>query len=369
MLWANLAFWLAPGAAAADLFTVTRVQVDVTAESSAQARARALQDGQRQAFTRLLRRITLRADWPRLPPADQGTVERAVQGIEIAEERATATRYFGALNVTFKRDPVRSLLRDAGIPFTEAVARPVLVLPVLGKDGKPALWGGENPWRESWGRLVEGSSLTPIVLAKGDEQDQAGLSAEQAMAADQAPLLALARRYGTTAAWVVTAVPEADHVNVASTRGGAGAGPAVVESFPGDASADNLGRIAQVLMERHEESWKQQTLLRFDDRGQLIASAAFRSFNEWQRIRERLNGIAELRRVEITALTHRDAQLTLSYIGDPVRLATVLAQRDIELSDRQGYWQIRLTDGATSSAPARRAPEPEAPKEEAKPAQ
>src|SRR3990167_2989805 len=67
---------LAGPASASVVFDVTGVAVDVTADTAAAARERAIAEGERAAFRRLLERLTLRSDHsrlPELPRAEIGT--------------------------------------------------------------------------------------------------------------------------------------------------------------------------------------------------------------------------------------------------------------------------------------------------------
>ena len=40
-------------------------------------------------------------------------------------------------------------------------------------------------------------------------------------------------------------------------------------------------------------------------------------------------------------LSHRDAQILLDYFGEPEQLRTALAQRDVLLQERDGFWEMR----------------------------
>ncbi len=69
--WAGLLLFLvagvAAGASADETFVVRDVEVDVTAETAAQARDQALAEGERRAFRIQLERLTSRSDWDSLP--------------------------------------------------------------------------------------------------------------------------------------------------------------------------------------------------------------------------------------------------------------------------------------------------------------
>ena len=118
------------GARAGDIFQITGVDVDVTAETAAMAREQALRDGETRAFQRLLERLTLRVDHGHLPHLGVREIEGYVKDFSIAEEKTSAVRYLARLNVRFKAERVRRLLTESGLPFAETPSKPVLVLPV-----------------------------------------------------------------------------------------------------------------------------------------------------------------------------------------------------------------------------------------------
>ena len=357
LLWLHTA---AP-AWAVDPFTVVGVPVDTTAANAADARNRALSDGQRMAFRQALQRMTLSSDWPRLPQVDEPTLLGLVQGFEVADERSSATRYIAKLTVTFKRDPLRSVLRGTEVPFTESVARPTLVLPIYDAGSGPGAWAEANPWRDAWSKVNARDALAPLVLPAGNATDAAAISTAEAVAGNLAKLNVLARRYGASSVLIVQAVAAANALQVTSTRYGQDAPQTLVESFPGQAGPDLLAATAATIANRFEENWKRRTLIRFDAKASLSAMASFANLGDWQQVRRRLERTPEVQALDVLAMTHRDAQVLLHYYGDPPRLALALAQSDLDLSEHDGFWSLRLKAPGTGSAaapPATAAPAP-----------
>src|SRR3546814_14433587 len=74
----------------ADPFTVAKVPVDASADSAAAARPIAIAEGERRAFTLLLRRLTLPEDADRLPRASETLLTQIISGFEIGDERTSA---------------------------------------------------------------------------------------------------------------------------------------------------------------------------------------------------------------------------------------------------------------------------------------
>ncbi|WP_119423058.1 DUF2066 domain-containing protein, partial [Desertibaculum subflavum] len=197
LLCATLTAMAGPAAAQApDPFVVTGVPVDVTGSGALDARSRALAEGQRAAFRRLLQRMVPESSWPGLPSANDDNVQAAVRGFQIANERASATRYIARLDVAFHREPVRRLLRDAGLPFTETAARPTLLLPVWRDAAGIQLWEPTNPWRLAWEARPDRPTLAPILLPTEEQAGPEPLSPLAATAGDPAQLRQLAARLG-----------------------------------------------------------------------------------------------------------------------------------------------------------------------------
>jgi hypothetical protein len=339
---------------AAEPFAVVGVPVDATADSASTARVSALAQGQRAAIQLLFQRMTLISDWPRLPKIDDPALLDLVQGFEVNDERTSATRYIAKLTVVFKREQIRALLRSSGVPFTDSLARPTLVLPVVRAGGLPVLFEGANPWRDAWAKVDASDALAPLVQPKGDDSDQNAISAEQALSGDLGRLDPLARRYGAGSVLVADANPGATAMQVTLTRYGAGLPQTIVESYSGTPGPDLMVQAVQSIVAKFEEEWKRQTILRSDTKVTLDVSVPLTGVQDWFDVRKRLDRASEVQAVEIRSLTRSDAELTLSYYGDPARLALALAQVELVLRQRDNGWNLGLAgrSGTPAMAPA-----------------
>ncbi|HUN52809.1 MAG TPA: DUF2066 domain-containing protein [Candidatus Sulfotelmatobacter sp.] len=358
------ALWLLPAgpAFAVDPFTVAGVPVDTTADNAANARAKALDEGQRNAFTLVMQRMTLASDWPRLPKVDEPTLLGLVQGFEVADEHTTPTRYIAKLTVTFKREALRSVLRGSGVPFTESVSRATLVLPIFDPGSGPAPWQDANPWRDGWAKVNARDALAPLLLPVGDAGDAAIIGTAEALAGDLGKLDALARHYAAGTVLVALAKADAAALQVTLVRYGLDQPQTVVESYPGQVGPDLYAATAAAIANRFEEDWKRQTLIRFDAKASLDATISFAGPGDWLQLRRRLEHTPEVQALDLVALTRRQAQVVLHYYGDPQQLASVLGQADIELQQQDGAWNLRLkpagAPAAAAAAPAPTAPAP-----------
>lgn len=333
---------LGNSASAAELFTVSRIPVETTADSASSARTKALGEAERIAFERILRRLVSRSDWGHLPSPSSAIIESTVLGVEIAEERTSAARYSGKVTVAFRPDEIRRVLRDAGVAFTESMARPTLVVPVLERAGSVSLWGENNVWSNAWAQVQAQESLLNLILPKGDSEDRVLLSPEQAIALNQPALMQLARKSGAGMVMVVVARSMGQRTDIIASRLEGGRVTEFKEQIMGEADLNAFFRAAQNLHDRIEEEWKQSTLLRFEQRDELLTQAEFKSLSEWLTIRKRLSEVAEIRKTEIGSLSIHDADLRLTYLGDVQRLVIALSQKDLLLKEQDGVWYLRL---------------------------
>ncbi len=353
-------FSVAPGRAAADVFTVEGVPLDATAATAARARDQALPAGQVAAFGRLMDRLVLSADRARVPALGYEAVSELVRDLELADERTSAVRYLARLTVRFRADAVRNFLRERGLIFAETRSKPLLVLPVLETAGALALWDDPNPWRAAWKQVPPSDGLVPLVLPEGDLQDVAAIGAEQAVRGDDRPLQAVARRYG--AADVLTARAAMRFPESQVAEGGTGPWLQVtltrfgtvqleqtrVESFfpeEGEGMDALLARAAVSVARQIEEGWKRNNRLRFDIGDELAVEVPLRSLDEWLEIRSRLESIAFVRRSDLVVLTRRAAVLRLNFIGDEEQLRLALAQNDLTLEPGATAWVLRMRAG------------------------
>lgn len=334
-----------PAGAAEDVFTVRAVAVDVTADTAAAARTRALAEGQSAALRRLLSRLTLAADWSRLPAVGEGDVAALVQALEVDREKVLPTRYVAALNVRFRADAVRALLRDHGIAFSETVSKPVVVLPLYAAEGSVILWEEPNPWRAAWLAGPEGADrLVPLVVPIGDLTDIVAVRADTALAGDAEPLLALARRYEAGDVLIAQASPGTAGLDLTLRRVMARGGVVIDSVSLAGAPAELFAAAVAAVSDRLEEEWKQATVARGDAAGRLSARVALSSLDDWLTIRERLRRTPAVSAVELGALRTNDAQVILHFFGAPQQIVLAVEQQELSLEIVDGFWLLRRAE-------------------------
>ena len=182
--------------AAGEAFTLRGVPVSGEGGDAEQARQAALLAGQAEAFQRLARRLVADEDLPGVPALSPAEVEPLIVGTEVEQESIKKTSYSARLTYRFDAEAVRRLFGGLGLRFTEAVSRPLVVLPVLGEGEGARLWADPNPWRVAWANHWAPGGLVPLLVPLGELQDLAAADAPEALAGDAAALAEIAGLYG-----------------------------------------------------------------------------------------------------------------------------------------------------------------------------
>lgn len=340
------------------------VAVDVTAESAAAARDRAIVEAQRSAFDRLLTTLSSPSDIARLPTLSDDAISDMVLDFEVEEERVSTVRYIGRMAFRFRAEPVRRYLEQSGVGYAVTATRPALVVPVLTRDGSSRLWDEGNAWLAAWSAAPVGGPLVGIVVPLGDLSDITMIDAPQALDGDNAALQALAQRYGAGDVVVAEAVVSIDAASDAATLAldarrytSAGVAGQLQDSLsaPGGEAAlpDLYTQAAQRVSAFLQDEWKQENLVSSTAEQHLDVLASFTGLDDWVDLQRRLSEVSTVRRASIKELSRNRARLDLVFVGDHEQLTRALDRRNLALVPLPGAMPA---PGATPGAPTMPAP-------------
>ena len=356
VLLATLAVLLPGGPAAAkvDLYTVQGISVDESAPSTAQAKRAAMAEARAEAFDTLLRRLTLRSDHDRLPDADPEAAAAAMRSVQVLEERQSPVRYIARVSIGFHREPVRTLLREAGLPFSEAVSGPVAVFPVYDWGPLRLLFENANPWRAAWAQRPAANE--PVPLALPPPGDPAMPAADSAAEGDRARLLQAAARIGARRALVAHAVYRLERqrtrpvLEVALRRFGAGEAAAVktlrIEGRAGETVESLCARAAAEAATQIQESWKRANLVAADAPAEPFeATAALGGLGDLIAVKDALKAAGGVQQVRLVELARSRALFRFRFAGGAERLGGVLERHGLALERSGGNaWTLRPLD-------------------------
>jgi len=361
----------------ADLFMVTDVDADVTANSAAQARDQAITEAQHTAFDQLLDRLGVdKSQVAKLSDDDLATL---VQNFEVQNERTSSVRYIGIFTVQFRPNAVRTFLGNHLPSTIVARSKPLLLLPIVHSQGHSILWEESTKWRTTWEKSTHNSGLVPLTLPAGDLDDIALISTDEAMNGKSTALKALINKYQTNGAVVAilnlpdpkdTSAPaSADGLRLDIQRYNAEGLSLAVTHFTLPATTDStlestlIQGIKQTRNEL-EKAWRQES--KFPPKvatpaispkqelpdapqaalGPLITlpvTVPLVSLTEWAQIRGRLNNISAIQRTEVITLARGATSIEIVFSGTLGDLKTALENEGLSLTQNltNGGWILR----------------------------
>ncbi len=371
-----------------DPYTVSNVEVDISANSAVEARDRAFAQAQRVALGQLMERLAGagRVDTSGMSAAEVG---RLVQSIRVNQERTPPGRYLASLTVSFKPAEVRALLSSRGVAAAEpgltpigpgqppaigtplepvgpgigsvpAVPagpslRPVLVLPVLRTAQGAMLWDSPNPWHTAWLNYSGTGRLMPLIVPLGDLDDVSDISADRALGGDRAALGAIARRYG--AGDVVVAVAEArgSGLGVTLNRYGAEGGNntstvEVPSSAPDRLFTDAVNRTADQIGSAPPPTTALEPIgpaspvapaPGLTGSGHITVLVPLLAPAEWFQTQALLRNVPNIVATRLISLSNREAILQLDYSGGEDELRAALARQGLALERGATAMELR----------------------------
>jgi len=333
------------------VFTVGGIDVDATSADAVAARAQAIREGQQAGLDRLLRRLVLVEDYPRLPRAANLPIDDYVQSFEIADEELSSTRYIAQLTVAYDPDAVRSLLSDQGFAFAQSMSMPLVVLPLYETADGGRLWQEDNPWWEAWALHLDPEQLLRLVLPLGDLEDFSKVSVDQARSGDPLALADLAARYGAEDVLVVTARPvggpaveQVSALQLDARRIGPGSDQQGVRQTLAVGPAQPLDTALALAVEETQASldqrWKSANLLRFDQGGRMLVDVPIARLADWVAVNAELTSLPEVSEIVMMSFSQDRVGLEMHYIGDERGLEQALARLGLALTREGESWLL-----------------------------
>ena len=334
------------------VFVIKNISVDVTANTALVAREKALEKGQIIAWRRLLQRLTLMDAADSIAKVPFLEIRPLIRGYEVLRERTSPVRYVAELSVTFNDEDVRQFLLNNAVAFAETPSLPVLVIPVLIKQGVSALWENPNPWRDLWQNLPEQDGLVQIIVPKGNIFDIRDLSALQALRGVETRLKVIADRYQAQSVIIAKASKGFDVkdnlpvLEITVTKFNADmVEETIIDSIKGQADDDLLGLLdagVTRVVTFISTTWKRKNLVNSSSMIRVAAVAPIYDFENWLSVQFRLNKIGVLKKIDLLRISKKEAFLDLWVMGNLAQLKNALLQKQLMLVD--GRREFILSD-------------------------
>jgi len=332
-------------AAAENNFEIPNVHVDASGPSATEARIKAIASGRPTAWSILFRRLTRQQDWGRQPVLDDATLQKVVIGYLPLKERRSTTRYVADVTYTFNPEAVARILQGAGIPYTAASAKRVLLIPMAPGYTRGSMWTSvfANP------RFAV--SPVPFALPVGDAPDMSALGGLNFDTASWENVAGVAARFHATEAVLIRATQAGNKLQIALKRVGAGEMPLksnlevpILQGAP-----STYPSAADAAVRALDDMWKNQKAVDFSQHGKLVVDVRIDSLAQFATLENTLTGIPNVHGVSVAAIDIGQSRLTVFYIGTTDQLRDAMAQAGLTLTNRAGVWQ--LSQGAVAGQP------------------
>lgn len=379
-------------------YTVEGVEVQATASDATTARMKAMEQGETEAFRRLLQRLLpSEAEAESRANAAAGhQISRMVRGYDVRNERLTATSYAARLDVNFDPAQVNAFLRGpqgqsgagtpahtlpGGQPSAQPATQPqparsvgqhmsnLLVLPIWWQDGRsPLLWEGGNRWREAW-NAAERSDTQFIRLPIGDQSDQMMIDGKQAVQAGFSAFSPIAERYQSSTVIVAQArqtVSSGVNALAVTLRtlgrdGQTGEQPLVYEQRSAEEADELMARAAQDIIQRVMYTAQQQAAMQqaqaaaaqrqqeaeaardqqgYAPRSRLTVLSRVQQLNDWVVLRRRLLSLPMVEQVDMAAISNQQVDLIVHYRGSHQQLEAAMLQQGLVVQKARNYWVV-----------------------------
>ena len=110
-----------------------------------------------------------------------------------------------------------------------------------------------------------------------------------------------------------------------------------------------LTELATLVATDQQERWKRRTRLSLGKETSLSASLSLSDLSLWLDVRKRLADSSVISSFHLREISRQDAQVVINYLGDIESLVVSLDQSDLHLGLVDGYWILRLDEGARAA--------------------
>ncbi|MDG1857686.1 MAG: DUF2066 domain-containing protein [Emcibacteraceae bacterium] len=346
----------------ATIYTIYNVEVDEMSQNVTTSRARALRLGQRAAFDRLLRRITLTSDKEKLPRFSDDEIQEYITGFEINDERRSNVRYMASLVVHFNRDRVNELLSAQQIPSAETLGISVSVLPIFEEGGTLRLWERENHWRLAWEEYDMINNLVPIDTPAPSLMNRMYMSAMQAKNDNQRIISQFIEKNRLNELIVATARLEKDNVNGILSLNidmkqnnfntpDENSFNTLRVSLPeyDEEGESNMAAIFEAGVDAAtawvDDLWKLKVLVNYGLSSKIAVIGDLDSINDWLVIQKQLNRVNLVKKIDLKSIKIDQVDLEIEFSGEEEQLVLSLAQQGISLlqNEENQEWKIGLS--------------------------
>ena len=331
-----------PPEADAEVFTISGVAVDETAEDTRLARMNALRTAHRIAWRDLAKRL-VRGDPGAVLDQEDATLDALVQGLEFDDERMSAGRYQAVISVRFQAEAVLEILGKSGVSHLDTPGPVLVVLPVLQSGPQLALWEDSNVWLSAWQRSNGGTSAVELIVPGGDLRDISLIDAADALSQNWDQLARLVSLHRADGVLIAHARTDEDTLRPRLTwLDEGGASPVLLaRHVPQAWPLDALGRAVEASRAGVDEHWAAMALAPAGPTVSVFADIPVTGLEEWIDIRDRLESFPALQAVVPLLVSTTRIRARLLHTGTREDLIFRMRRAGLDVDGQTGFLTIR----------------------------
>jgi hypothetical protein len=322
------------------LFVVEGVKVDVTADDAVSAQEQAFEQAQVRAFDILANRMVAETDVSNMATPDASIIASMIKDYEVSNEQISDVRYVGEFTFRFDPKSLGNYFSISGVQYTDTKSKPLLVLPVLQKDGKTSIWGPDNLWMKGWASTQFGAALVPVEVPIGDLEDVADINDDNALRFERKSLDRLLMRYNAREAAIMIAVPDSVLATLQPEQKATGSMRiSIYRTDRGSAEyvsdfllhPDNEQSVTQFYdqavmqgFQALQKNWKKRTAASAAQSQFYYVRMPIDGLDELVKVQEVLRTLPGLSQISVISVKPVEARLLLTFRGNEERLREVL---------------------------------------------
>lgn len=329
-------------------YAVNRVAISGFADDTTEARNKAILEGQRTAFTQVLRSIDIEEGYNRFFTDEE--MEKCVQSMQFDSEKFSKTSYYANMDIVFNKDFIKYYLKRLKITEDSPKSKVYLVVPLYVQGDNLYIWEEQNIWSGFWNDVVDRKDIRSLKLSDGSIEDIAFVNEDLLLHGDFSQFSELVEKY------------EADSVILATSELNkeSNALDVTLKFLNKDSVETQDLEMANTQNVDEKELVKVATykvvnyLLNDYDENQspikpkekiIKCSAPFSKIRDWVSIRDALATNNEVENMQIDSMRRRSVEFSVEYKDELEKFLSDLKDEGIHTKERDGvyYFYSRKT--------------------------
>jgi len=334
-----------------DIYTIA-VPIAANGQNATEARNSAIAAGEQKALNQLLQKLITSTSHKPLSASSSELVNSTIQSFEVSNEKITSNSYQAQLSVSFSPSIVRAFLNKSGISFSEKSVIRTLILPIYKNKDTILLWENTNSWHDHINTAIQASGSNRFLLPLGDLEDIAVLDKGGIDTVDGSKLTPFFTKYAVDTI-IIASVNYDTTTNSLHVTESSYDGQNQPQITNKDFVAEDKETVAQLMDKAAADFIPVSKTAMHADKEQgaateLTATISFKDLKEWAFLRNKLEEIPQIHKLNVITLALNEAQITISYTGDLEKLTASLSNADLSLNKQGDHTVINKINQPSS---------------------